>query len=113
MVATLNFLSILKLKLFTIQPANGGWRRLLSHISLKWQLNIKAGLQLNKHMSVATTVTVSDGLQDWYIKKCIPPESLQIFWPQKDKNYSVRCFTFMQAIAQPKNPDDFWLASQV
>lgn len=54
MVATLNFLSILKLKLFTIQPANGGWRRLLSHISLKWQLNIKAGLQLNKHMSVAT-----------------------------------------------------------
>lgn len=29
------------------------------------------------------------------------------------KNYSVRCFTFMQAIAQPKNPDDFWLASQV
>lgn len=46
MVATLNSLSILKLKLFTIQPANGGWRRLLSHISLKWQLNIKAGLQL-------------------------------------------------------------------
>lgn len=90
MVATLNSLSILKLKLFTIQPANGGWRRLLSHISLKWQLNIKAGLQLNKHMSVATKHSLQVPQASIRLTMAYKIDTLKNVYHQKASKFSDR-----------------------